>query len=352
MIIRTIFAAALFLGLMFLRMSAQDKTEEVVRVDTALVNIPVIVSDRSNRYIPGLAKGDFRVFQDGAEQKIDVFSNDQAPMSIVLALDTSLSTYPVLGKIKKAAKEFIKDLDPDDRCMIVSFDYDIHLLSTLTSDKKELESAIKNADIGSQAGTVLNDALYRAVNSTLKNVKGRKAVILLTDGKDHGSYYRQSDLIDRLTESDTVVYPVFYETGERPRQMMRNPFPRSDRGMGRFPGGMGRGRMGRFPGGMGRQRGGRNWPGRNRPNAEDNNEQAMQFLEKLADVTGGRFFREKKSDLRNAFLQIADEMKRQYLVGFYPAEESQGGSTHKVKVQVNRPDVSVRAKSAYRTQAK
>ncbi len=349
--------ASLIVVLLCANAFAQDRTDEVIRVDTALVNIPVIVSDRDNRYIPGLAQSNFKVFQDGTEQKVEVFNNEQAPMSIVLALDTSKSTRDVLGKIKKAAKEFIQSLDPDDRAMIVTFDYQVKFLSNLTSDKKELEKAVKQVRVGEIVGTVLNDAVFNAIKSTLKNTKGRKAIILLTDGKDHGSYYTRNDLFDTLNESDTVVYPIFYETGGLNRGFARQRFPGGG-GMGRFPGGMrrgglGRGGIGRFPGGNFPNGG--NFPrggGINRPNNERQNEAAIQFLQKLADITGGRFFKEKKADLKDAFLQIADEMKRQYLVGFYPPAGSPAGSVHKVKVQVDRPGAVVRSKSSYRTQSR
>jgi len=339
-----LFCVALILISGCLRMAAQEKPDDVVRVNTDLVNIPVIVSDRDNRYIPGLTKENFRVFQDGSERKIDVFSNEEAPMSIVLALDTSLSTTPVLGKIKKAAKEFIRDLGSGDKCMIVSFDFNIHALSSLTSDKDELDSAIKHAKVGKVPGTLLNDAVYRAVADTLKPIKGRKAIIVLTDGKDFGSDHPEDDLLDRLAESDTVIYPIYYQTEARGASRGWRLGGR----LGRFPGGMGRGGIGRFPGGMGR---GGNGQGRSR-RGDDGNEAAERFLEKLADVTGGRLFKQKEADLKDAFQQIADEMKRQYLVGFYPLEEDSTRAVHQVKVGVDRPGASVRSKSEYKTQTK
>lgn len=335
---------------------AQDKPEDVIRVDTSLVNIPVIVSDRDNRYIPALAQSNFRVFQDGAEQKIAVFSNENAPMNIVLALDTSRSTTGVLGKIKNAAKEFIKTLDPDDRCMIVSFDFEVQVLSELTSDKRALEKSINHAKIGEQFGTVLQDAVYTTINSKLRSIKGRKAVILLTDGKDFGSRTSRNQLYDSISESDTVIYPVFYVTGGFRQIAPRFPrFP--DGGMGRRGGG-----IGRFPGSGNRRnpfpndrfpRNPRNFPGggdRSRQDAQD--ALAIAFLEHLADLTGGRFLKEQKADLRDAFRQIADEMKRQYLIGFYPAEESPAGTVHQIKVKVDRSGAVVRSKGAYRTQAR
>jgi VWFA-related protein len=336
---------------------AQDKADEVIKIDTSLVNIPVIVSDRENRYIPGLTIADFKVFQDGSEQRIEVFNNEEAPMSIVLALDTSRSTELVLDKIKKAAKQFVKVLAPGDRAMIVTFDNDVEILSPLTNDKKVLQKAVKDAGIGERFGTLIHDAVYQVVNRTLKPVKGRKAIILLTDGKDFGSYITRRELLAELDESDTVIYPVFYETENfRPRRDRdRAPFPgRRGGGIGRrgrggmgWPGGGGIGR----PDGQRRGGGGRGIPGGgNRPDAEKENELASEFLQQLADTTSGRFFREKIADLPDVFRQIADEMKRQYLIGYYPGEEPvAAGTVHRIKVQVERRNTVVRSKTTYRT---
>src|ERR1044071_4897368 len=103
---------------------AQNKTdEEVIKVDTNLVTVPVIVSDRRNRYISGLKAEDFTVFKDGQKQSIDYFAAEESPINVAILLDTSRSTELVLGKIKKAAGAFVKQLNPNDRCMIVSFDW-------------------------------------------------------------------------------------------------------------------------------------------------------------------------------------------------------------------------------------
>ncbi|MEP6947070.1 MAG: VWA domain-containing protein [Acidobacteriota bacterium] len=335
---------------------SQDKTDDVIRVETSLVNIPVIVSDRDNRYLPGLARSNFRVFQDGIEQKIEVFSNDDAPMNIVLALDTSRSTAQVLGKIKKAAKEFIKDLDANDRCLVMSFDNNVEFLSELTSDRKALNKAIDHARIGNEIGTTLQDAVYTAINNKFRTVKGRKAIILLTDGKDFGSLISKAELFDKVSESDTVIYPIFYETGgqmrrritREPRWGNRDIFGgRGGRrvGIGRFP-------RDPFPGGQ-NQGNRKNFPGGGRrPTADANDKSAIAFLERLSELTGGHFYQENNAELKNAFNQIADEMKRQYLIGFYPAAESPAGSVHKVKVQVDTPGAVVRSKGAYRTQSR
>lgn len=335
--------------------AAQDERVETIRIDTALVNIPVIVSDRNDRYVPGLSKSNFRVFQDGVQQSIELFNNDTAPMNVVLALDTSRSTAGVLGKIKKAARKFIKDLSPDDRCMVVTFDNDVEILSELTSDKRVLAKAIDDAEIGADFGTVLQDAVHDAIQRRLRNIKGRKALILLTDGADYGSRISKTQLFERLNESDTVVYPIFYESEMRVRDVFPRRYP-DQIGMGRIGrrGGLGRFPGGNFPGRDPGRRNGRMDPrrGGNRPNVEAQQQVSIAFLERLAEVTGGRFFKEKKTDLDEAFRQIVDEMKRQYVLGFYPAEDSAPGTEHKIKVQVDRTGMVVRSKGSYRTQSK
>jgi VWFA-related protein len=341
----------LLLSLLVLPVFSQDRSDEIIRVETSLVNIPVIVSDRQNRYVPGLTAANFKVYQDGAEQKIEVFNNEDAPMNIVLVLDTSLSTESVLGKIKKAAREFVKVLDAGDRAMIASIDNNFEVLSELTSDKKQLDRAIKNAEIGNRVGTVIYDGLHEVIFGKLKNIKGRKAVIFLTDGMDFGSYMTERELLEELAESDTVIYPVFYETaGQRPPAPQRQPpFPGRGGvfGRGGVPGG--RGGMGRGRGIPGR---GGNRPRSGRPNADRMNERAREFLQKLAGNTGGRLFQQETDDLSDIFKQIADEMKRQYLIGYYPPEGSPAGTVHSIRVEVDRPNSVVRSKTSYRSVAK
>ena len=340
---------------------AQDKTtDEVIKVNTALVSIPVIVSDRQDRYVAGLKAENFAIYQDGEKQKIDYFISEETPISVAILLDTSRSTQQVLGKIKKAAKEFVKDLRPADRAMIVSFDNDIEILSELSSDQKQLEKAIKHAKIGERVGTVLNDAVYEVVKQKLSSVKGRKAIILLTDGKDAGSYTTKSTLLNQLEESDTLVYSIFYDTSkDRPRFQQNNfPFPNRGGGMGggmgRNGGGMGRG--GNFPGGGGQQgrfppNGGNDRQGKSpdiiRQRGEMSNEKAIEFLQQLSTATAGRFYQKDVTDLTTAFTSITDELRKQYLLGYYP-ENVEDGKLYQIKVKVDQTGAVVRSKGTYR----
>ena len=143
---------------------AQIETEEVIKVETSLVTIPVIVSDRQSRYIPGLKSQNFSVFQDGEKQQIEFFAAEESPINVAILLDTSRSTQDILEEIKSAAIDFIKTLRPNDRCLIVSFDNDVEVLSRLTSNQKELEAAVWNAQIGRRIGTVMQGCSFDVVN--------------------------------------------------------------------------------------------------------------------------------------------------------------------------------------------
>jgi len=308
---------------------AQDPVD-IIKVDSNLVSVPVIVSDRNGRYIPNLAATQFKLFDNSTEQKIAFFDNTEEPLNVALLLDTSMSTQGVIGDIRKAAKNFLKALRPQDRAMIVSFDYAVHRLCSLTTDRKVLENAIKHAEVGEYLGTTLNDAVREVSERDFKPIKGRKAIILLSDGQDHGSLITNSELLRSQSESDTMVYSIFYASSVGDFPFFRR-FPRRRRGIfgGRFPG--------QGPGG-----------GVMRPRQDDLDEEGAEFLNQLAEVTAGRFYRSKKTDLKKTFEVIAEELRFQYRLGFQPDELQRDGSVHRLKVKVDAPDVAIRARRQYR----
>jgi hypothetical protein len=336
----------LFCGCVY-SLSAQD---DVIKVNTSLVSVPVIVSDRDGRYIPDLKAVDFLITRDGTSQKIDFFASVEEPINVAILIDTSLSTRPVLGDIKNAAEKFIKVLGPQDRAAIVSFDYETHVLSPLTADTGKLKHAIREAEIPKIMGTTLRDAVAQTVAQEFRNVTGRKAIILLTDGKDAGSDIAPQALIGSLEESDVMIYSIYFETGQ-PGQFGGGMGRRGGGGIfgprfpgnGRFPGG----RNDRFPGG----RGGGGNPQRQQ-RVEVQNERAEEFLQRLSDVTAGRFYESKGSKFKDTFDLIVDELRHQYRLGFYPPEETTGAAIHDLHIKVARPDVVVRARATYRDAAK
>ena len=327
----------------FRSVQAQD---DVIRVNTTLVSVPVIVSDRDGRYIPDLKRSDFSLARDGANQKIDFFASIEEPINVAILIDTSHSTRPVLDEIKKAAERFIRVLGPRDKAAVVSFDYDTHLLSPLTTNIGQLKRAIKDAEIPKLAGTTLRDAVGQTVSEQFSGVTGRKAIILLTDGKDVGSQIRPQELIRSLEESDVMIYSIFFKTG----MGMGN----RGRGMGRLGGGVFGPRFppnDRFPGprrGDPSRRAGAVDPQRQQ-RIEENNERAEDYLQQLSDVTAGRFYNSDGSKFSETFDLIADELRHQYRLGFYPPEETGPAAIHELRIKVNRPDVVVRARSSYRT---
>ena len=303
-------------------LAQKTSNDDPIRVRTTLVSVPAVVSDRQERYIAGLKASDFRLYEDGVEQPISFFETTEEPLNVAVLLDTSFSTRPVVDDIKNSARDFIKELRPKDRAAVLSFDHGVHLLSSLTSDHKTLERAIKGAEIGRWAGTVLRDAVGEVVNREFKAVSGRKAIVVLTDGKDHGSRMTEDDLLDAAAESGAMIYSVYYDTG-----LLQN---------GRGGGGYQRGPWAR-PG-----RG-----GRRRDRMERKNDEAREFLGTLADASAGRFYESEVTDLKKTFRLIAEELRHQYQLGFYPDHNKLDGKVHALRVQVLRPGVAVRARRSY-----
>jgi len=176
-----------------------------------------------------------------------------------------------------------------------------------------------------------------SIAQDLKPINGRKAIILLTDGEDAGSRVARSDLLSYASESDAMIYSIYYSPS-MPRPFGRDrPFPRRGGIFG------GRGPMrDRFP----PQRGPRQDQKRQRP--EGRSESAKEFLARLSEVSAGRFYQSQTTDLKKTFVLIAEELRNQYRLGFYPDSLARDGSLHLLKVKVDKPDIAVRARTQYR----
>jgi len=317
---------AFVLALLALPARAQEpQVVDTIKIDTNLISVPVIVSDRDNRYVPDLKVDAFRLFDNQVEQKISYFDTGEEPLNVVLMLDTSLSTSGMLDDIKKAAREFVKELRPKDRAMIVTFDWQFQKLSELTDNRKQLEAAIKEAKVGRYAGTVLNDALLDITNTVLQPVRGRKAIVILSDGNDRGSTATVDGLLKTESEADAMIYSIYYQP-EFIRRFL-NP-PDDAQGRDRGPGPFHR-------------------PGQPRGPRPPLGMEGEQLMEQLADVTGGRFYQGETKKLKETFALIAEELRHQYRLGFYPAALERDGTTHALAVKVNVPNVSVRSRHEY-----
>ena len=316
---------------------------DVIKVDTTLVTLPVSVTDRNGRYVPNLTKSDFRLWEDGVEQQVAFFTSVDKPFSVVLVLDTSGSTRFKIEEIQDAAIAFVNQLRADDRVMIISFDDDIRVLTEFTNDRNRMRDAIRRTRTGN--GTRLYDAVDLVINQRLNQVDGRKAVVLFTDGVDtasrHSSY--ASNVRD-AEELDALIYPVQYDTfrdvggggggggwpgsqrSSSPIDILIDIFGRRTRGSGGGSGGGG--------GSVGSARG--------------DYERANRYLRELAEKTGARQYQaDNSSNLSYAFRNIAEELRRQYSLGYYPIRPPQNGQRRQVRVRVNQPNLAVRSRDSY-----
>jgi VWFA-related protein len=327
--------------------AAPDGPEEVdagdvIRVDTTLVTIPVSVTDRNGRYIPNLRKEDFRLWEDGIEQSVAFFSSVDKPFSLVLMIDTSGSTRFRLEDIQDAAISFVNQLRQDDRVMVVSFDDQVRVLTEFTSDRYRLRDAIRQTQTGN--GTRLYDAVDLVMNQRLNSVAGRKAIVLFSDGVDttsrHASY---AGNVRDAEELDALIYPVQYDTYVD--QGGGSGWP----GSGRWPNSNGDivadilGGIFRRGGGGSSSRGG-GGVGTSRHDYDV----ANRYLHELADRTGARSYQaDSTQNLSYAFANIAEELRRQYSLGYYPKSQSQAGQRRQINVRVNQPNVAVRTRDTY-----
>ncbi|MFN2512059.1 MAG: VWA domain-containing protein [Pyrinomonadaceae bacterium] len=314
---------------------------DVIRVDTTLVTLPVSVTDRNGRYIPNLTKEDFRLWEDEVEQQVAFFASVDKPFSVVLMIDTSGSTRFRIADIQDAAITFVNQLRSDDQVMVVSFDDDVRILSEFTSNRGRLRDAIRQTRTGD--GTKLYDAVDVVINQRLNRISGRKAVVLFTDGVDTTS--RRATYASNVRDAeevDALIYPVQYDT-----------FSDVNSGGSTWPGA---GRptsptdiLIQILGGMGRGgRGGRSGGGGGTGSTRTDYEQASRYLRDLAERTGARQFQaDSTSNLGYAFANIAEELRRQYSLGFYPKRPPQLGQRRQVRVRVNQPNLAVRARGSY-----
>jgi Ca-activated chloride channel homolog len=353
---------------------------DVVRVETTLVSIPVSVTDRDGKYIPNLTKDDFHIWEDGVEQRVAYFASTEKPFTVALLIDTSGSTRFKLEEIQDAAIAFVNQLRPDDRVLVVSFDDKIRgVQNQPTNDRSALRNAILQTRIGS--GTKLYEAVDQVINR-LNSIEGRKAIVLFTDGVDTTSKHATYESTVRDAEEiDALIYPVEYDTssdmgiwgpgggsgggqssgnvvidilgailgggnsggGSGGRNGGNYPSRRGGRG-GNPRGGGGGG--GNWPGGGGG--GGGNWPGGGGSgNSRGEYETADQYLHDLARVSGARLYNAEQQNLDVAFRSVAEELRRQYSLGYYPKNAPHPGERRNIRVRVNRPELAVRTRDSY-----
>jgi VWFA-related protein len=298
----------------------------VFRVETDLVTLPVRVSERNGRAVPGINKNEFRIFENGVEQEIAYFSADDQPFTVALALDMSYSSVFKLQEIQSAAKIFVGLLRPSDRVTIVSFAEKAEILCRPTNDRRILNIAIDGSHIAS--GTSLYDAFGVIVDEALKAVPGRKAIIVLSDGVDTTSEkLKAADVANQFSDGSVIVYPIQFPTFDDVRASRRKDaevhYDDNDRPYLVEP-----------PLKKGQR--------------ESDYAEADEFFSTIADISGGRVFQvSSRINLGAAFARIAEELRKIYSLGYYPPNERQPGADYHIKVRVYRPNLTIRTRENY-----
>jgi Ca-activated chloride channel family protein len=272
--------------------------DEVITVDTNLVNLQVRVIDRNNRPVNDVSKDEFHVFEDGVPQKVEFFSREEVPISYGLVVDNSGSMRPLLKQVIDATKTLINENKPGDETFLLRFvdSGDIKLLQDFTANKDDLFDALD--DMHTEGGqTAIIDAVYLAAEHTAEykkkdagNDRRRRAMILVTDGEDRSSYYHVTQLFDYLRENDVQIYVIGF-TSELD----------SDGGFIR----------------------------------KSSKEKATDLINKLATETGGRaFFPTSLSDLPGIANEITKDLRTQYVISYYPTNSKRDGTFRQIKVQI------------------
>jgi VWFA-related protein len=332
----------LLLGAAFLPLRGQEKTDAKLTGGVTVVNVFANVHNSKNEVVKDLKQEDFSIEEDGRPQTIKYFAREtDLPLTIGLMVDTSGSQRRVLGKEKTATSEFISQVlrEDKDKAFLIKFDAEAEEMQELTSSKKKLQSALNDVEGASprqlqrrndpnssggggnpRGGTILYDAILLASNEELKKVQGRKAMILLTDGDDHGSRTSLSECIEAAQRADTLVYSIYFVDQE---QSNFNP---SFGGPG----------MGRHGGGGGR-----------RPQQMTRGD-GKKILQRISKETGGAFFEvSKKLPIEKIYEQIEEDLRSQYNLGYSPDKSDAGSGFRKIKVTAKGKGLVVQAREGY-----
>lgn len=351
----------------FAHVGAQDKKppkpeeEEVIRVDTELVEVPVVVADRAGRPILSLKQSNFVVFEDGKPQQIADFGASAAPFEVTLLLDTSGSARAELQLIQRAAQHFINSLRPGDRVAIVGFRTGVsggkasaatEVLTGLTGDRAVLSAALER--LGTSNGTPYYDSLIRVAEKIFgepakPEFRGRRALVALTDGVDSTSISDFAEAQEMLAGSGVICYFINVNTREFFEQNLLGNCQLAIR----FSAAQIRRYYKTFE------------PGTRLESTSDfcqlgdferlaisKNlyELAAKEMGQLAKASGGKVFPVSDlSEARSAFKSVADEIGTKYSLGYYSSNEKRDGTFRKIKVEVKGlpAGTQIRAREGY-----
>jgi VWFA-related protein len=339
-----------------LKVRTQEQ-KPAISVEVKTVSVLATVRDKHGKIIPDLKKEDFQLDEDGRTQKIDYFVHESdLPLRMGLLVDTSLSQRKVIEDERTASYSFLDRLlrENKDMAFVIHFDHEVELLQDFTPSRPKLQAALQQlsipqADSGSSSGggngggggyggsnggggrrgggfhggTQLYDAIFLGSDELMSKQQGRKALIVLSDGVDHGSKETMAEAIASAERSDTVIYSIYFADEDE------------GNGFGGRPGfGMG------GHGGYGR-------PGGGRPRQEERVD-GKKILEQISAQTGGRLFKaSKKETLDKIYAEIDEDLRNQYSLAYTPDKGNTVGY-HKIHLTVpNQKDDVITARDGY-----
>ncbi len=259
-----------------------------IRIDTTVVQIPVTVTDPLNRFVTGLEKEHFRIFEDKVEQKLQYFASEDAPISVGLIFDTSGSMGSKLDKSRQAVAQFFRTTNPQDEFFLVEFNDRPQLVVPFTTSLEEVQNRLTFTH--SKGRTALLDAVYLGLHTMKKGHNARKALLIISDGGDNSSRYTESEIKNLVREADVQIYSIgIYESMS------------------------GRGRTAEEMAGPG-------------------------LLTEISEQTGGRAFAvDNLNELPDVAAKIGIELRNQYLLGYTPTNAERNGKYRKVQVKLVQP---------------
>jgi VWFA-related protein len=328
------------------------QSQSKISTEVKLVTVYAAVRDKHGKIIPNLNQSDFALQEDARPQTIKYFARESdLPLTLGLLVDTSLSQRRVLDQEKSASYSFFDHIlrENKDKAFLIHFDREVELLQDLTASREKLRAGLEQLDTPSFSntsagsggargsggggsgrghghgggGTLLYDSIYLASNELMKKQQGRKALIILTDGVDHGSKESLNTAIASAQRADTAVYSILFADEDAYGSGGRGGYG----GHGGYGGG-GRGGGGRYP-------------QQDRPDGK-------KVLERISKETGGQLFEvKKKLSIEEIYAQIEEELRNQYSLAYTPDRPGDDSTYHLIHVTVNQKDLIVQAREGY-----
>jgi Ca-activated chloride channel family protein len=348
--VRLAIVAAVVAAVISMKAQDRDNSQFRFRTGVELVNVTATVSDADGRFVPNLTQDDFTVYEDDRRVDVTHFSAERVPVSLGIALDTSGSMAGErMDAARAAIRRFVYELlDRNDELFLYRFSNYPVLIQGWTRDRRDLLDPLDR--LQPNGATAMYDCVARAVPLAQQGQNQKKALVVISDGNDTSSRTEIRDLKEQIRQSEVLVYAVGIDAdGEDVvRRAPVSPPPRRPIPIPRIPGGPGRGGIGIPPStpfppiGGGGSGGGGNFPA-----SAFSDRVNVGALRDMTDDSGGRTEIVRTTrDLDPATAGIADELSKQYYIG-YPSPEKKDGHWHSIRVEVKNRSYRVRARRGY-----